>query len=282
MAIYTRTLANSLLFGEGPRWRDERLWISDMFARRVITIDLRGRIEEVVKVPERPSGLGWLPDGRLVIVSMNDNRLLVLENNNLETYANLGDFCGGPSNDMVIDAHGRAYVGNFGFDFPSEKEPEPTNLILVKNGRAEVVADDLLFPNGIAISADGRTMIVAESYAYRLTAFDVDPLSGSLSNRRIFADLGNGSPDGICIDAEGAVWVASYTTCEFIRVLDGGEITHRIGSGDRCAVACTTGGRDRKTLFMLSAMIDDNGFTTGKSECLVETAKIEVPGAGLP
>lgn len=253
-----------------------------MFACRVIALDVHGQLQEIARVPERPSGLGWLPDGRLVIVSMHDHRLLVLNGKTLEVYADLRGYCEGPLNDMAIDSRGRAYIGNFGFDYPLITEPKPTGLIMVGVGRPQIVAEDLLFPNGIAISPDGRTLIVAESYANRLTAFDINIETGALSGRRTFAELGGCSPDGICLDAQGAVWVASYNTCEFLRVCEDGDITHRIPADNRCAVACVTGGLDRKSLYMLTAETNDEDFARGKSLCRVTVASVDVPGAGIP
>ncbi len=280
--LVTKPLAQGLVFGEGPRWHDDKLWVSDMYGERVVTVDLDGVVETVVEVPGRPSGLGWLADGRLLIVSMNDYRLAVLDEGQLSTYADLRSYCGGVPNDMVIDERGRAYVGNMGFDMEGGAELAPADLVLVENGEVRVVASDLVFPNGMVISPDGRTLIVAETFASRLTAFDINPEDGALSGRRVFADLGDKTPDGICLDAEGAVWVGCFMSGEFIRVREGGEVTHQIDLGDRRGVACMLGGPDGKTLFLLPAETTSEQLIQGISKCRVETVAVEVGAAGRP
>ena len=203
-------LLDGLAFPEGPRWRDGRLWFSDMHDLQVKTVDLQGRVEDQLRVEGSPSGLGWLPDGRLLVVSMTDRRLLRLDPEGLVTHADLSELATFDCNDMVTDASGRSYVGNFGFDIHVE-EPKigPAELILVSaSGEARVAAGDLLFPNGTVITDDGRTLIVGESYGARLSAFDIGD-DGTLSNRRVWAQLEGAVPDGICLDAQGAIWVAS-------------------------------------------------------------------------
>ena len=223
MAEHPTALLEGIAFGEGPRWRDGRLYFSDIGAGEVLAVDLDGRTERIVRVPFRPSGLGWLPDGRILIVSMSDHRLLRLDPdprakaNRLVPVADLSPYCGGHANDMVVDARGRAYIGNLGFDLEAEPmEPRPTGLIRVDpDGTVRVVAQDLMCPNGLVITPDGATLIAGESAAGRLTAFDL-AADGSLSGRRVWADLaGQAVPDGICLDAEGGVWVASPSTFEF-------------------------------------------------------------------
>ncbi len=280
--LATRTLVEGLVFGEGPRWRDNKLYVADMHAQRVVTVDLEGRVDEVVRVPERPSGLGWLPDGRMLIVSMEDAQLVTLEGSGLKSYCDLGPHCSGTPNDMVVDAQGRAYVGNFGFDLTGGEEPKTAELVLVDKGRARVVADGLHFPNGSVITPDGRTLIVAETFGAVLTAFDIDPADGGLSGRRVYAAVPDKTPDGICLDAEGAIWIASFLTGEYLRVREGGEITHRIATGGDPAVACMLGGPERKTLFMLTSDTDIERLAKSDSRCRIEIAEVEVPGAGLP
>ena len=244
-----RTIADGLVFGEGPRWRDGRLWVSDMYGRRIVAVDLDGNIEEIVKIPGRPSGLGWLPDGRLLVVSMEDAVVYTYAAGELEAYADLSSYCGGPPNDMVVDSQGRAYVGNFGFDMDA---------------------------------GAGRRLIIAETFAGHLSAFDIDPDNGTLSNRRIFAKVGDHTPDGICLDAEGGVWFGCFMSGNFVRVLEGGEITHEINVGDRRAVAPMLGGDERRTLFMLSADTTPEKLVQGNSTCRIDIAAVDVPGAGLP
>jgi sugar lactone lactonase YvrE len=268
-------------FTEGPRWRDGKLWFSDFVSRKVYALDMRGVMVEVAEVPKVPSGLGWLPDGRLLVVSMEDRTVLRLDGGELVVHADLSALAPFHCNDMVVDAFGRAYVGNFGFDFAGGAKARATVLVLVlPDGTSQVVADGLMFPNGMVISPDGRRLIVGETFASRLTAFDVVP-GGGLVNPRVFAQLGaEGSrrgpvPDGICLDAEGAVWVASPSTNECLRVVEGGEVTDRVPTGEDGAFACMLGGGDRRTLFICAGKMDQ---PVGK----ILMAQVDSPGAGLP
>ena len=219
----TTPLIEGLGFLEGPRWRDGLLWFSDFVARKVHTVDLGGELSDVVEVEHVPSGLGWLPDGRMLIVSMEDRRLLRVEDGSLIEHADLSSHATYHCNDMVVDAQGRAYVGNFGFNYESGDAPVGAKLMRVDpDGSLHVAAEDLMFPNGTVITPDGKTMIVGESFGARLTAFDVAD-DGTLSNRRVWAQLDGGRiPDGNCLDADGAIWIASPTTKEVVRVLEGG------------------------------------------------------------
>ena len=275
-------LLDGLAFPEAPRWRDGELWFSDMTAQKVMRVSLDGKVSTVVEVPGQPSGLGWLPDGRLLVVSMTDRRLLRLDPAGLTVVADLSAWAPFHCNDMVVDEKGRAYVGNFGFDLPAKAEAKPTVLILVTpEGKASVVAEDLSFPNGSVITADGRTLIVAESFGARLTAFAVAQ-DGSLSNRRVWARLEAAGPDGICLDAEGAVWVASPIGREVLRVREGGEVTHRIATENQ-AVACMLGGPDRRTLFVLSCqIISEREKSYALKSGRIETVRVDVAGVGLP
>jgi sugar lactone lactonase YvrE len=278
----TTTLLEGIIFGEGPRWHDGRLFFSDMHADRVLAVDPSGRQEVIAEVPGRPSGLGWDPQGRLLIVSMTDRRLLRLERGRLGQVADLSALATGYCNDMVVDARGRAYVGNFGYDFEGGEAQRSASLILVDfDGRARVAAPDLQFPNGSVISPDGRTLVVAESMSGQLTAFDVAP-DGSLSRRRLWAKLEQGMlPDGICLDAQGAIWVASPTSREVARVAEGGRVLARIAS-ERMPIACMLGGSDRRTLFILTATSFQRAECQASREGRLETLQVEVPGAGLP
>ncbi|MGH7899455.1 MAG: SMP-30/gluconolactonase/LRE family protein [Candidatus Binatia bacterium] len=277
-----KVLLEGIVFPEGPRWHDGKLWFSDMHGGKVMTVDPDGRSATVVAIPERPSGLGFDRSGNLLIVSMGDRRLVRLRGGALETVADLAPFVGGDPNDMVVDGQGRAYIGNFGFDLFGGGSPRPTNLLVVApHGGVRVVADEVSFPNGTVITPDGKTLIVAETFAGVLTAFNVKP-DGSLSGRRFFAHLGDRQPDGICLDAEGAVWASCFGQDEFVRVHEGGEIADRVAVTGRRAVACMLGGEDRKTLFLLTAETSVEDLAQGKSKGRIETVRVDVPGAGYP
>lgn len=280
ITLGTTLLAGGLFFPEGPRWRGHRLWFSDMHARKVMTVDLSGNLETIVQVPGSPSGLGWLPDGRLLIVSMTDRRLLRFEDGKLAPMADLSDMATYHCNDMVVDDQGRAYIGNFGFDLGLRQEVVPAEIIMVgPDGEAKVVAQDLLFPNGTVITPDGKTLIVAETFGQRLTAFDILP-DGLLGNRRVWAELKGYYPDGICLDEAGGIWVASPENhTGVLRVLEGGRITHRV-EVESNAYACMLGSDDRRTLFVLTA----GGHNPRQTEAggRIETVPVEIPGAGWP
>lgn len=274
MILETTILAEGLLFPEGPRWHDEKIWVSDMHAGWVLTVDLKGKMEKIIEVPESPSGLGWLPDGRLLVVSMLNRRLLRLDPEGLSEVADLSRLASFHCNDMVVDLEGRAYIGNFGFDFAAQASIKPAEIVLVTpDGQARRVIGDLLFPNGSVITPDGQTLIVAETFGHRLTAFDINP-DGSLSKRRTWANLKGLYPDGICLDAEGAIWVASPYPGEVLRVLKGGTITHRVKVTTK-PYACMLGGPDRRTLIVCTS---GSEAASGR----IEIVEVEVPGAGLP
>ena len=284
MARELGTLVDGIVFGEGPRWHAGRLFFSDIKGHRVEAVDLEGTRETVALLRGEPSGLGWLPDGRLLVVSMLDHRLLRLDPEGLREVADLSPHCGGRANDMVVDAQGRAYVGNIGFDLEAQPiAPRPTSLVRVDpDGSVHVAARELWCPNGLAITADGRTLVVAESAAGRLAAFDV-AADGSLSGQRIFAALPEGAaPDGICVDAEDAVWVASPTTREFLRVRAGGEVAERIPTGERIAIACALGGPARRTLFLITSATMSLAEAGRGRFGRIETCAVAVPGAGWP
>ncbi|HEY5071329.1 MAG TPA: SMP-30/gluconolactonase/LRE family protein [Caulobacteraceae bacterium] len=282
MSETLRTLLDGLAFPEGPRWRAGELFFSDMHAHEVLAMTPAGERRTVFRHDGPVSGLGWLPDGRMLIVSMADRRLLRLEaDGRASVHADVSGIAAHNANDMVVDAHGRAFVGNFGFVYPGG-EPKAARLARADpDGSVREAADGLMFPNGTVITPDGRTLVVAESFAGRLTAFDVGA-DGALSNRREWARLEGGAvPDGICLDAEGAIWIASPMTNEALRVREGGEVTRRVKT-DRGAFACMLGGEDRRTLFLLTAQGSDpekcQALRTGR----IEAIGVEVPGAGLP
>ncbi len=278
--LETTVLLDGLAFAESPRWHDGKLWFSDMHAHRVMTVDLDGKAETIVEVPGQPSGLGWLPDGRLLVVSMTDRRLLRLDAAGLVEVADLHELASYHCNDMVVDQQGRAYVGNFGFDFITQPFA-PAELILVTpDGNAHVVADNMAFPNGTVITPDGHTLIVGETYSARLTAFQIEP-DGSLTRRRLWAQLKQAVPDGICLDADGAIWVASPMSAEVLRVREGGEVTHRIKVSTQ-AYACMLGGPERRTLFVLTAETSEPDKARARPSGRVEVVEVDVPGAGLP
>lgn len=280
--MQTRKLLDGLCFGEGPRWHDNALWLSDMHAHEVLRVSLQGTPEVVCDVPGWPSGLGWLPNGDMLVVSMTDRRLLRWDGSRLHTHADLADLASFHCNDMVVDAAGRAYVGNFGFDLHSQKKPKPAELICVEaDGTARVVAQDMQFPNGSVITPDGKTLIVGESWGARLTAFDIQP-NGDLDNRRTWATQPDGAlPDGICLDDAGGIWLASPATNECIRQIEGGEITHRVAV-DQGAFACMLGGADGHTLFILTAASSDPEECRALRSGRVETWQAPHPHAGLP
>jgi sugar lactone lactonase YvrE len=274
-------LLEGLTFPEGPRWHGGRLWFSDFYSHRVLAVDPRGKAETIAQVPQRPSGLGWRPDGTLLVVSMLDRRLLALERGELRTVADLSALATGPCNDMVVDREGRAYVGNFGFDRHGGEAERTTCLIRVEpDGRLVRAADDLFFPNGMAITPDGKMLVVAETLAHRLTAFDIAE-DGALGNRRVFARLEGCFPDGICLDAEGAVWVTDARGHDVLRVFDGARIERRLSVGDRFAFACMLGGEDRRTLFLCTSTGSGPAMAQ-KTDGKIEIVRVGVPGAGLP
>ncbi len=284
------TLMKGLTFGEGPRWHENKFYFSDFYSHKVYSLDLSGKHEVIVEIPNQPSGLGWTPDGTMLIVSMKDRKLMSFKDGQLKERADLTEFSGFHCNDMVVDIDGNAFIGNFGFNTYDGEEIKPTNLILVRPGEEPVLAaDNLFFPNGTVITPDNKTLIVGETYAARLTAFDKSE-DGSLSNRRIWADLKVNAeegtvplPDGMCIDEEGAIWVASPSTAEVIRVHEGGMISERIPVQTN-AFACMLGGEDRRTLFICTSNgsgVDPEAALREKSG-KIEITQVDVPGCGKP
>jgi sugar lactone lactonase YvrE len=244
-------LMTGIAFGESPRWHDGRLWFADWGAQELIAVDLEGRSEVVVRVPSFPFCVDWLPDGRLLIVSARDRLLLRREpDGSLATRADLSGLSDYPWNEIVVDGRGTAYVNNIGFEFPCGEFALGTVALLAPDGSVRQVADGVAFPNGMAVTPDNSTLIVAESYANKLTAFDIVE-DGGLSNRRVWADLGDGVPDGLCLDAEGAVWYADVPNKRCVRVREGGEVLQTIDL-DRGCFACMLGGPDGKTLFLVA------------------------------
>ncbi len=275
------TLLTGLAFGESPRWHNGRLWFSNWVAQEIVAVDLDGKSEVIVRVPfpSFPFSIDWLPDGRLLLVSASDRPLLRREpDGELVTHAILSRGW----NEIVVDGRGNAYINGGGFDLLAGEAFAPGIVALVTpDGSARQVADGIAFPNGMAVTPDNQTLIVAESYAKRLTAFDIEE-DGSLSNRRVWADLGDGVPDGICIDAEGAVWYGDVPNKRCVRVREGGEVLQTIDL-DRGCFACMLGGVDNRTLFMMAAQW---GGPAAMAEAprtgQVLTAQAPAPHAGWP
>jgi sugar lactone lactonase YvrE len=275
--LQTTLLCEGLEFGEGPRWHDGRLWVSDIQAGRVYTVD-DGHLQVAVET-RGASGLGWLPDGRLVISTLGRPYVRRVERDGeVTTLHDLRDL-GWSLNDMVVGPDGRIYADLY----LEQATPLPGAIVLITpDGTVRPVASDLVTPNGLAITPDGSTLVASETGTGRVLAWDIDG-DGSLQDRRVFAELGaDRRPDGLCLDAEGAVWVGSYATSEFLRVLDGGEITHRIETPGRAAIAPALGGDDRRTLFLV-VNDDMNPVMEGAvRRGHIETTRVDVPGAGWP
>jgi sugar lactone lactonase YvrE len=247
-----RTVRTGLVLGESPRWHDGRLWLCDWGTGEVLALDPEGGTEVVARVPALPFCIDWLPDGRLLIVSGREGLLLRREpDGSLVTHADLTELAPPPWNDIVVDGRGNAYIGNTGFDFPGAEFAPGSIALVTPGGSARQVADGVHFPNGIAVTPDNATLILAESYGRRLTAFDVGA-DGSLSPGRVWADLGDGAPDGICLDADGAVWYGDVPNRRCVRVREGGEVLQTIQL-DRGCFACMLGGADERTLFMVAS-----------------------------
>lgn len=275
------TLVGGLGFAEAPRWHQGRLWFSDFFQAQVMSVDMAGDLRVECTVPHSPSGLGWRPDGSLLVVSMHDRRLLALRDGGLQCVADLSPQVGGHCNDLLVDAAGRAYVGNFGFDLYAKAPVRSTQLMRVDpDGSLHVAATEVTFPNGMALTPDGRTLVVAETHAQRLTAFDVDD-KGGLSGRRVWADLTGTFPDGLCLDAEGAIWVADARGHRVLRVMEQRGVVQTIPTGERGSFACMLGGADGRTLFICTAPAF--GPEAGaRRDGRIEFTQVTVPHAGRP
>ena len=291
----TTTLRTGLHFGEGPRWHDGRLWYSDFYDHAVHAITADGHDQRIVEVPGQPSGLGWMPDGTLLVTSMTDRRVLAFDGEQLREHADLSGHATWWANDLVVAADGTAYVGNFGFDLDSFLaeygiegvlgEPGPTATVLCRvdpDGDVSVAAGDMVFPNGSVITPDGSTLIVAETLAMRLTAFDV-AADGSLANRRVWADLSGlmAAPDGICLDAEGAVWIANAIAPACLRIAEGGGVLDTVETS-QTAFACMLGGDAGTTLFIMTAPDSNHDLRAASRDGAIEMATVAVARAGRP
>jgi sugar lactone lactonase YvrE len=272
-------LMTGLAFGESPRWHDDRLWFSDWAAQEVIAVDIEGKSEVITRVQSFPFCIDWLPDGRLLIVSASERRLLRREpDGSLVTHVDLAGLSDKPWNEIVVDGRGNAYLNNIGFDFPGGEFTTGIIALVTPDGSVRRVADGVAFPNGMVVTPDNSTLILAESYGNRLTAFDI-AADGSLSNRRVWADLDGGFPDGISLDAENAVWYGDVPNKRCVRVREGSEVLQTIDL-DRGCFACALGGADKRTLFMMAT-------EWGGAESMVGGARtgqvlmVDAPAAGV-
>jgi len=289
----TEVVREGLSFGEGPRWHEGRLWYSDFYRRAIFSMAPDGSDERREhSVEAQPSGLGWLPGGDLLCASMTDHKVLRFGYATSTTFADISEHCGFWANDLVVSASGYTYVGSFGFDLHLllkeqgiegllATPPPTTNIVVLDPSGAVVqVVDDMAFPNGSVITPDGRTLIVGETMRNRLVAFDVAE-DGTLANRRVWAQLEFVTTDGICLDADGQVWVATAITNQCLRVKEGGEVTAAV-TATQMTFACMLGGADRRTLYVMTApdssRFDIADVTVGK----IEAARVATPGAGLP
>jgi sugar lactone lactonase YvrE len=284
-------LAGGLYFGEGPRWRGGRLWFSDFFDHAVKSMDASGAVRTELVIDDQPSGLGWLPDGRMLVVSMHRRQVLRVDPDGVKVHADLASLATFHTNDMVVDGQGRAYVGNFGFDLDEALRTRGVEGVLADHpaavlarvdpdGSVHAAAAGMHFPNGCVITPDGKTLIVAETLAMQLTAFDI-AADGSLSNRRVWAKLGMRAPDGICLDASGHVWIANAIAPECVLFAPGGEVVATVATDQPC-YACMLGGADRRTLYMLTAPSSVSAVASAARQGRILGAQVETPGAGLP
>ncbi len=281
-----RTVLDNLAFPECPRWRDGAIYFSDMHAGVVWKLSPNGTATRVVELATQPAGLGWSSDGTMYVVSMHERKLYRVRDGALTPHGDMSSFTESQTNDMVMDREGRAYIGNFGFDLHKGAAARSTMLLCVEpDGCAHAVAQDMWFPNGMVITPDGATLIVAETFAGRLTAFDIQQ-GGSLRNRRVFATLSTDQekiyPDGICLDAEGGVWVTCPTSHKIIRVDASGARTHDIPLPDRDSYACMLGGADRRDLYICTSAHGLPTETVSARSGRIEVMRVDIPGAGLP
>ncbi len=292
MGRETRTLTGGIYFGEGPRWRDGRLWLSDFYAHAVKSVSLAGDLRTEFEIDDQPSGLGWMPNGDMLIVSMTKRQVLRrTPGGQISVHADLGHIATYHCNDMVVDAAGGAYVGNFGFNLDEAIAARGVPDVLASHataklayvapdGTTRIAAEDMHFPNGPVITPDGKTLILGETLAACLTAFDIGP-NGDLSNRMVWAPLSPAVPDGICLDADGAIWVANPIAPECRRIAKGGEVLEVIDTGQAC-FACMLGGDDGKTLFMLTADSSDHEAAAKTQTGRILVANVDSPRAGRP
>jgi sugar lactone lactonase YvrE len=267
---------------EGPRWHSGRLWFVDCMERTLLSFGLSGRCEQHAKfADDTPCGLGVLPDGRIIVLTMHRKRLMAYADGQLSLYADLSGIANGTIDDMIVDGLGRAYVGDLGFDMPPPPDRGAVGriILVLPSGETRVVADGLRFPNGIAISADNNRLVVAEMDGECLAEYEIEA-DGGLNFRRRLGHMK--APDGICLDREGAVWVASFEEDAFIRIGYDGRELQRIEVPGRRAIACALGGPERRTLFCLSAATSYEEIAQRKSSARIDVVDLEIPGAGYP
>jgi len=280
---------SGLFFGECPRWHEGRLWYSDFFDHAVFSVSPQGERRTEVAFEGEPAGLGWLPDGRLLINSRLDRRIVRREpDGSLVRHGDLTPWATWHANDMVVASNGQAYAGNFGFDLDGIYDGTvdasvigPASLVRVDpDGSSSEAAADIAFPNGTVITEDGRTLIIAESAAAKLTAFDRAE-DGTLGNRREWAALGSVAPDGICLCEDGTIWVSNAYAAECVRVAPGGEVLQRVVTSMNC-YACMLGDDDRRMLYMITAPVSHASVARAERKGAIEKVRTDVPGAGLP
>ena len=304
-----KKLTGGLYFGEGPRWHENKLWFSDFYSHKVMTLDENNSLETVCDVPSQPSGLGWLPNGDLLIVSMLDRKILKFSEGSISVHADLSEYVAHKCNDMVVGRDGTAYVGNFGMGDAGESLNSTHLMIIKSDGTVLKGPDNLLFPNGTVITEDGKNLIVAETLGAKLTSFDIED-NGELTNRKLWArtsplfslliikslsslgfdlskiDFSKYSknlhvPDGICLDEKNGIWIASPTTKAVVRIEKGGNITDKINT-PKGAFACMLGGKERKTLYVIISNSSDPEEAQASPEGEIHSIEVEIPGVGKP
>ena len=279
--LQTQVVVQNLAFPEGPRWHKGRLWFTDQHARAVYAMDEEACLETIAHTEDLPGGLCWLPDGSTLVVYMTERRLMRISGSTLTQYADLSQYASFHCNDMVADKQGRVYIGNFGFDLHAGAAVRNAEIILVDtNGKVEIFSNEVVFPNGSVITPDGQMLLVAETFAHRITAFQLDA-RGRAHTHSEWANLGAVTPDGICLDAENALWVASPGTRQLIRAKQGGEVNAQCKTHGT-PYACMLGGVDRLSLFVCTSETDSPADAARLKSGRIEKVRVEVPGIGLP
>lgn len=276
-------LLDDLGFAEAPRWHEGRLWFSDIVRQRICRASDDGSCETVLQLDVDPSGLGWMPDGSLLIVSMAAHEILRWRDDQLTLHARTAPLSRARLNDMVVDANGGAYASNFGFDFESGEAVRATNLVRIEpDGTVSAAATDILCPNGMALSPDGERLYVGQSASREVLEFRVEE-DGFLCDRDVFATLPEGCmSDGICLDAAEGLWIASPVSHAFLRIERGGQVTHRIDTQDRHAIACVLGGEGRRTLYCLTSPVMSLHRARTEQAGRIDQVQVEIPGVGIP
>ena len=281
MQYHTEILLENLMFPEGPRWHENKLWFTDQHAQCIHSVDLKGNTNIIAELSDLPGGLGWLPDGRLLVVSMTQRQLLILEPAGLTLFADLSSLASFHCNDLLVDPQGRSYVGNFGYNLHGGEPVKSAEIILVSaQGEASITATDVIFPNGMVMPPDQQTLIIAETFASRLTCFDIHA-EGRLGSATLWADLQQAYPDGICLDQDQGIWVACPNIGEVIRVEQGGHITDRVKPIGN-PYACMLGGIDHRQLLIMSSETDDPEQAKRQRSGRVEVVEVAIAGAGHP